>query len=137
MWLDACAAFEDAREMCSDAKLLGKVVCLERMSASLWGHGDLSCRIAAIHAMKIARLIVDQGEPRAMPRAVLASELEGAVLDLGDALDSAGRSHSDPMVQQVDVLTELLWSRDDDEDARAAVCLQRIAATLIQSGVSV
>ncbi|WP_164721381.1 hypothetical protein [Burkholderia stagnalis] len=137
MWLDACAAFEDAREMCSGAELLGEAAYLERMSAALWGRGDRSCCISAIHAMQIARLLVAQGERPVTPRAVLASELEGAVLDVGDALDSAGRLLSDQMVQQVDVLTEMLWSRGDDKHARAAIRLQRIAVTLIQSGVGV
>lgn len=137
MWIDACTAFNDAREMCGDAELLGKAAYLERMSAALWGHGDHSCYFSAIHAMQIARLLVAQDESPAKQRAALASELEGAVLDLGDALDSAGLSHSDLMVRQVDVLTQLLWSRGDDKHARAAVCLQRIAVTLTQSGVSV
>ncbi|WP_426281912.1 hypothetical protein ACN9MG_12165 [Burkholderia ambifaria] len=137
MWLDMCAAFEDARQACSDAELLGKAVYLERMSAALWGRGDRSCCISAIQAMQIAQLIVDCDEQRATPRTVLASELQGAVLDLGDALDSTGCLHSDPMVQNVDLLTELLWSRGDDQHARAAVRLQRIAVTLIQNGVRV
>ncbi|WP_172902916.1 hypothetical protein [Burkholderia stabilis] len=137
MWLDACTTFDDAREMCGDVELLGKAAHLERMSVALWGHGDRSCRASAIQAMHIARLLVAQDKPPATPRAVLASELQGAVLDVGDALDRAGRSYSDPVVQQVDVLTELLWSRGDDKHARAAVRLQRIAVTLIQSGVSV
>ncbi|WP_186204209.1 hypothetical protein [Burkholderia gladioli] len=137
MWLDACAAFHDVREMCSDAELLGKVAYLERMSSALWEHGDSSCCLSAIQAMQIARLLVVQSKSLATPRAILASELEGAVLDVGDALDSAARSLSDPMVQQVDVLTELLWSRGDHKHARAAVRLQRIAITLIQSGVRV
>ncbi|TES68191.1 hypothetical protein E2P84_33410 [Burkholderia cepacia] len=117
--------------------MLGKAAHLERMSAALWGHGDRSCCVSAIQAMHIARLLVAQDKPSATPRAVLASELQGAVLDVGDALDSTGCSHSDPMVPQVDVLTELLWSRGDDKHARAAVRLQRIAVTLIQSGVGV
>ncbi len=137
MWLDACAAFDDARETCSDAELLCKAAYLERVSAVLWKHGARSCCLSAIQAMQIARLLVAQGKPAATPRAILASELEGAVLDVGDALDSAGRLLSDPMVRQVDVLTELLWSRGDNKHARAAVRLQRIAVTLIQSGVSV
>ncbi|MDN7536336.1 hypothetical protein [Burkholderia cenocepacia] len=137
MWLDACTEFDDAREKCGDVELLGKAALLERMSVALWGHGDRSCCTSAIQAMHIARLIVAQDEPPAVPRAVLASELQGAVLDVGDALDRAGRSYSDPVVQQVDVLTELLWSRGDDKHARAAVRLQRIAVTLIQGGVSV
>ncbi len=87
--------------------------------------------------MQIAQLIIDRREQCAEPRAVLASELHGAVLDLGDALDTAGRSHSDPVVQKIDLLTELLWSRGDDNHARAAVRLQRIAVTLIQNGVRV
>ncbi|WP_244142354.1 hypothetical protein [Burkholderia vietnamiensis] len=137
MWIDVCTAFDDAREMCGDVELLGKVAHLERMSAALWGHGDRSCCASAIRAMHIARLLVAQAKPPATPCAVLASELQGVVLDVGDALDRAGRSYSDPVVQQVDVLTELLWSRDDDKHARAAVRLQRIAVTLIQRGVSV
>ncbi|MDN7743984.1 hypothetical protein QZM78_07990 [Burkholderia multivorans] len=137
MWLDACTEYDDAREMCSDVELLGKASHLERMSAALWGHGDRSCCASAIQAMHIARLIVAQDKPPAVARAVLASELQGAVLDVGDALDRAGRSYCDPVVQQVDVLTELLWSRGDDKHARAAVRLQRIAVTLIQSGVCV
>lgn len=137
MWLDACTTFDDACEMCGDVGLLGKAAQLEHMSAALWGHGDRSCCASAIQAMHIARLLVAQDKQPATPRAVLASELQGAVLDVGDALDRAGRSYSDPVVQQVDVLTELLWSRGDDKHARAAVRLQRIAVTLIQSGVDV
>ncbi|MBU9645308.1 hypothetical protein KTF36_25980 [Burkholderia gladioli] len=137
MWLDACAAFEDAREACNDADLLGKVAYLERMSSALWRYGDRSCCLAAVQAMKIARLLVAQGKQSSMPRTVLASDLDGAVLDLGDVLDSAGRSYSDPAVQNVDVLTELLWSCGDDTHTRAAIRLQRIAVTLIQSGASV
>ncbi|RQQ47876.1 hypothetical protein DF121_19025 [Burkholderia stagnalis] len=117
--------------------MLGKVAYLERMSDALWGHGDRSCSVAAIHAIQIARLLVAQGKPAAMPRSVLASELEGVVLDVGGAVDGAGRVLSDPIVRQVDVLTEMLWSRGDDKHARAALHLQRIAVTLIQSGVSV
>ncbi|WP_244131593.1 hypothetical protein [Burkholderia gladioli] len=137
MWLDACTEFDDAREMCSDVELLGKAAHLERMSAALWGHRDRLCCASAIQAMRIARLIVTQDKPPAVPGAVLASELQGAVLDVGDALDRAGRSYSDSVVQQVDVLTELLWSRGDDRHARAAILLQRIAVTLIQCGISV
>lgn len=137
MWLDACAAFQDARDACNDAELLERVAYLERMSTALWRYGDRFRCLAAVQAMKIARLLVAQDKEASTPRTVLASELEGAVLDLGDALDSAGRSHSDPAVQKVDVLTELLWSCGDDTHARAAVRLQRIAVTLIQSGASV
>ncbi|MBN3817187.1 hypothetical protein G3N57_11465 [Paraburkholderia sp. Se-20369] len=117
--------------------MLGKAAYLERMSAALWGRGDRSCCISAIQVMQIARLLVAQGKPPATPRAVLLSELEGAVLDVGDALDCAGRVLADPMVQHVDVLTEMLWSRGDDKHSRAAIRLQRIAETLVQSGVRV
>lgn len=137
IWLDTCAAFDDVREKCGDAELLGKVAYLERMSSALWEHGNRSCCLSAIQAMQIARLLVAQSKPPATSRARLTSDLEGAVLDVGDSLDSAGRLLSDPMVQQVDVLTELLWSRGDHEHARAAVRLQRLAVTLIQSGVRV
>lgn len=137
MWIDACAAFEDVREMCSNADLLSKAAYLERMSAALWRRGDRSCCVAAIQAMQIARLLVTHGKPSAMSRTVLESELDGAALDVGDALGTAGRPLSDPMVQQVDALTEMLWSRGDDKHARAAVHMQRIAVTLIQNGVRV
>ncbi|RKT99023.1 hypothetical protein C7H84_33745 [Burkholderia sp. Nafp2/4-1b] len=115
----------------------GKARYLERVSVALWRHGDRSSSVAAIHALQIAALIVAQGEPPAVPRSEFASELEGAILDVGDALDSAGRALADPMVRQVDALTEMLWSRGDNKHARAAIHLQHIAVTLIQSGVSV
>ncbi|WP_232444891.1 hypothetical protein [Burkholderia ubonensis] len=136
-WLNACSAVEEAREVCSKPAMLEMTAFLERVSTSLWSHGSNSCNLAAIHAQQISLLLLESPAPSGMSRAVLASELEGAALDLGDALDSAGRSHSDPVVKQVDIITELLWSRGDDKHARAAVRLQRIAVTLIQSGVNV
>ncbi|KGX96329.1 hypothetical protein Y023_5139 [Burkholderia pseudomallei A79D] len=67
---------------------------------------------------------------------MLASDLEGASLDLGDALDDASRPLADPTVQQIDAITGVLWSSGNDERARAAVRLQRIAVMLVESGLS-
>ncbi|MCS6471152.1 hypothetical protein NYD60_15525 [Burkholderia thailandensis] len=95
-----------------------------------------ACHLAAIHATQIARLLIAPGDSLSVSRTVLASELQGAVLDVGDALDDAGRPLTDPMVRQFDAITEVLWSRDDNQHARAAVRLQHIAVTLIENGLS-
>ena len=136
-WLNACSAFEDARHACCKPNVLEMAAFLERSSTSLWSHESRSCNLAAIHAQEIALLLVATAVPSLIPRSVLMSELEGAVLDVGDALDDAGRAHSDEIVQQIDVITELLWSCGDDKHARAAVRLQGIAATIIRHGVRV
>nr|WP_226377206.1 MULTISPECIES: hypothetical protein [unclassified Burkholderia] len=39
-------------------------------------------------------------------------------------------------VQQIDAIIDVLWSRGDDQHARSAVRLQRIAVTLIENGLS-
>ncbi|WP_259344036.1 hypothetical protein [Burkholderia pseudomallei] len=136
-WLDACSAFEDAREVCRQPDLLEMAAYLELVSTSLWAHGSQSCNLAAVHTQEIACLLIVPAVSAAMPRTVLTSELEGAVFDVGDALDNASRAHSDRMVQQIDAITEVLWSRGDDKHARAAIRLQGVAALMIQRGVSV
>lgn len=134
-WLDACAAFEDARVACGDPNLLRMVAFLESVSTALWTSDSRACHLAAIHATQIARLLIAPGNLPSVSRTVLASELEGAVLDVGDALDDADRPLADPMVRQIDAITDVLWSRGDNQHARAAVQLQRIAITLIENRV--
>ncbi|MBF3696025.1 hypothetical protein ACGY13_26810 [Burkholderia pseudomallei] len=134
-WLDACAAFEDARVACGDPNLLCMVAFLDSVSTALWASDSRACHLAAIHATQIARLLIAPCNLPSVSRTVLASELESAALDLGDALDDAGRPLTDPMVRQFDAITEVLWSRDDNQHARAAVRLQRIAITLIENRV--
>ncbi|CAJ2790964.1 hypothetical protein [Burkholderia pseudomallei] len=135
-WLDACAAFEDARVACGDPNLLRMVAFLESVSTALWASDSCACHLAAIYSTQIARLLVAPGTLLPVARAVLASELEDAALDVGDALDDAGRPLTDPMVQRIDATTDVLRSRGDDQHARAAVRLQRIAVTLIENGLS-
>lgn len=134
-WLDACAAFEDARVTCGNHDLLRMAALLERVSTALWTSDSRACHLAAIHATQIARLLIAPGNLPSVSRTVLASELEGAVLDVGDALDDADRPLADPMVRQIDAITDVLWSRGDNQHARAAVRLQRIAITLIENRV--
>ncbi|AJY30050.1 hypothetical protein BTM_823 [Burkholderia thailandensis 34] len=135
-WLDACVAFEDARVTCGNPDLLRMAAFLERVSTALWASDSRACHLEAIHSTQIARLLVAPDTLSPASRIVLASELESAVLDLGDALDDAGRPLADPTVQQIDAITDVLWSRGNDQHARAAVRLQRIAVTLVESGLS-
>lgn len=135
-WLDACAAFEDARVTCGNPDLLRMAAFLERVATALWASDSRACHLAAIHATQIARLLVAPGTLSHASRIVLASDLEGASLDLGDALDDASRPLADPTVQQIDAITGVLWSSGNDERARAAVRLQRIAVMLVESGLS-
>ncbi|PNX03213.1 MULTISPECIES: hypothetical protein [Burkholderia] len=135
-WLDACAAFEDARVACGNHDLLRMAALLERVSTALWTSDSRACHLAAIHSTQIARLLVAPGTLLPVARAVLASELEDVALDVGDALDDAGRPLTDPMVQRIDATTDVLRSRGDDQHARAAVRLQRIAVTLIENRLS-
>ncbi|CAJ4803234.1 hypothetical protein [Burkholderia pseudomallei] len=135
-WLDACAAFEDARVTCGNPDLLRMAAFLERVATALWASDSRACHLAAIHATQIARLLVAPGTLSPASRIVLASDLEGASLDLGDALDDASRPLADPTVQQIDAITGVLWSSGNDECARAAVRLQRIAVMLVESGLS-
>lgn len=131
-WLDACAAFEDARVTCGNPDLLRMAAFLERVATALWASDSRACHLAAIHATQIARLLVAPGTLSPASRIVLASDLEGASLDLGDA----SRPLADPTVQQIDAITGVLWSSGNDERARAAVRLQRIAVMLVESGLS-
>ncbi|KGR93246.1 hypothetical protein [Burkholderia sp. ABCPW 111] len=135
-WFDACVAFEDARVTCGNPDLLRMAAFLERVSTALWESDSRACHLAAIHATQIARLLVAPGTLSPASRIVLPSELESAALDLGDALDDAGRPLADPTVQQIDAITDVLWSRGNDQHARAAVRLQRIAVTLVEDGLS-
>lgn len=135
-WLDACVAFEDARVTCGNPDLLRMAAFLERVSTALWASDSRACHLAAIHSAQIARLLVAPDTLSPASRIVLASELEGAALDLGNALDDADRPLADSTVQQIDAITEVLWSRGNDEHARAAVRLQRIAVTLVEDGLS-
>ncbi|CAJ4205220.1 Uncharacterised protein [Burkholderia pseudomallei] len=135
-WLDACAAFEDARVTCGNPDLLRMAAFLERVATALWASDSRACHLTAIHATQIARLLVAPGTLSPASRIVLASDLEGASLDLGDALDDASRPLADPTVQQIDAITGVLWSSGNDERARAAVRLQRIAVMLVESGLS-
>ncbi len=95
-WLDACAAFEDARVTCGDRDLLRMAAFLERVSTALWASDSRACHLAAIHATQIARLLIAPGTPLSVSRAVRASELEGTALDVSDALDDADRPLADP-----------------------------------------
>nr|WP_241739586.1 hypothetical protein [Burkholderia pseudomallei] len=135
-WLDACVAFEDARVTCGNPDLLRMAAFLERVSTALWASDSRACHLAAIHSAQIARLLVAPDTLSPASRIVLASELEGAALDLGNALDDADRPLADSTVQQIDAIPEVLWSRGNDEHARAAVRLQRIAVTLVEDGLS-
>ncbi|ARK79510.1 hypothetical protein BOC40_03050 [Burkholderia pseudomallei] len=135
-WLDACVAFEDVRVTCGNPDLLRMAAFLERVSTALWASDSRACHLAAIHSAQIARLLVAPDTLSPASRIVLASELEGAALDLGNALDDADRPLADSTVQQIDAITEVLWSRGNDEHARAAVRLQRIAVTLVEDGLS-